>query len=138
MGRSRSPLALQRSAWLEFEKVTGPRTRSGGRMAFTIRLVTKQRKKAFAAYLSRAEHQGGVMIKDADKIQTPTLRSIPMAFLCPPGFEPAAFLITAINQSGQSYTNAPIEQPHLTLHLATLALNFASQLAVKCMQTARQ
>ena len=78
------------------------------------------------------------MIKDADKIQTPTLRSIPMAFLCPPGFEPAAFLITAINQSGQSYTNAPIEQPHLTLHLATLALNFASQLAVKCMQTARQ
>ena len=35
----------------------------------------------------------------------PEFEQVTMTFLCPPGFEPAAFLITAVNKEGQSFTN---------------------------------
>lgn len=64
----------------------------------------------------------------------PQFDSIPITFVCPPGFQPAAFIITAINAQGQHFTNAPTAQPHLSLRLATLALDFASQHAVLHIQ----
>lgn len=71
------------------------------------------------------------MVQDADNHP---LEQINIAFVCPPGFEPAAFLIVALNKQGQSYTNAPIEQPALALRLGTVALDFVSQHAVVHIQ----
>ncbi len=64
----------------------------------------------------------------------PEFEQITMTFLCPPGFAPAAFLITAMNKEGQSFTNAPTEQPALALRLATLSMDFASQHAIVHIQ----
>lgn len=64
----------------------------------------------------------------------PEFEQITMTFLCPPGFEPAAFLITALDKEGRSFTNAPTDQPAVSLRLATLALDFASQHAIVKMQ----
>lgn len=78
------------------------------------------------------------MIHDADKLDArpadPPFEQITMTFLCPPGFEPAAFLITALDKEGRSFTNAPTDQPALALRLATVALDFASQHAIVHIQ----
>lgn len=60
---------------------------------------------------------------------------VTMTFLCPPGFTPAAFIITALDANGQSFTNAPTTQPHLTLRLGQLAMDYAAQVAILHMQT---
>jgi hypothetical protein len=101
--------------------------------------------RAMGKYLDHLQQKGLTMLRDTDKSEPvadlaavpnePTaLQQVSLTFLCPPGFEPAAFLITAINKNGQPYTNAPTTQPHLVLHLATLAMNFASQVAIASMQ----
>ena len=64
----------------------------------------------------------------------PEFEQVTMTFLCPPGFEPAAFLITAVNKEGQSFTNVPTDQPTLALRLATVAMDFASQHAILKIQ----
>lgn len=78
------------------------------------------------------------MIHDADKPEMrptdPPFEQITLTFLCPPGFEPAAFLITALDKEGKSFTNAPTDQPALALRLATVALDFASQHAIVHIQ----
>ena len=78
------------------------------------------------------------MIQDADTLDArpadPPFEQITMTFLCPPGFEPAAFLITALDKEGRSFTNAPTDQPALSLRLATVALDFASQHAIVHIQ----
>lgn len=81
------------------------------------------------------ETMSGVMNK-TDEAGTPESQfsHVPVTFLCPEGFVPAAFIITAIDRNGQHFTNAPTAQPHLTLRLATLALDYASQHAVLYMQ----
>ncbi len=60
---------------------------------------------------------------------------VTMTFLCPPGFKPAAFIITAMDANGQSFTNAPTTQPHLALRLGQLAMDYAAQVAILHMQT---
>ena len=62
------------------------------------------------------------------------LETTPIGFQHPAGFEPVAFLIIGMSKSGQPFVNMPFTQPHLCLHLATLALAQASQLAVKALQ----
>jgi len=61
-------------------------------------------------------------------------KQVTLTFVCPPSFDPAAFIITAMNKEGQHFTNAPTNQPHLALRLATLALDFASYRAVLHIQ----
>ena len=81
------------------------------------------------------------MIQDTDKMQTDeasspeqAMQQIPIAFVCPPGFQPAAFMIVAIDQHGKHYTNAPVQIPHLALRLGTIGLDFVSQQAVMHIQ----
>lgn len=62
------------------------------------------------------------------------MQQVNLPFVCPPGFEPAVFIITAMDKNGQHYSNGPLPQPHLALRLATLALDFASQHAVLHIQ----
>jgi hypothetical protein len=57
-----------------------------------------------------------------------------MGFQHPPGFEPAAFLIIGLTKEGQPFINMPHEHPHLCLHMATILLEKASELAVRTMQ----
>ena len=64
----------------------------------------------------------------------PEFKQVTITLLCPPGFEPAAYLITALNKEGKSFTNAPIEQPALCLILAKSAMDFAAQHAVANLQ----
>lgn len=59
-----------------------------------------------------------------------------MGFQHPEGFEPAAFLIIGMSKEGKPFINMPYDQPHLCLHLATIALARASELAVTQMQEA--
>lgn len=59
-----------------------------------------------------------------------------MGFQHPPGFQAAAFLIIGMTKEGQPFVNMPTDQPHLCLHLATIALAEASRLAVTKMQDA--
>lgn len=109
---------------------------------FKIRLSTKQKKRTFQTYLNRVqEAQGEPMIQDADKIKTDeagtpemAMQEIPIAFVCPPGFEPGAFMIVAMDREGKHYTNAPLHLPHVMLRLATIGLDFASQRAILHIQ----
>jgi hypothetical protein len=59
-----------------------------------------------------------------------------MGFQHQPGFEAAAYLIIGMDKDGQTCINMPNLQPHLCLHLATMALQKASQLAVLTLQQA--
>lgn len=108
---------------------------------FKIRLSTKRKQRDFQTYLNRAQAQGASMIQDADKIKTDeaghpeqAMQQIPIAFVCPPGFKPGAFMIVAMDREGKHYTNAPLHLPNLTLRLATIGLDFASQRAIVHMQ----
>lgn len=87
------------------------------------------------------------MIYDTDKTppegnpSTPPNQPVPlvttqMGFQHPAGFEPAAVLIIGMNKEGKTFINMPIEQPHLCLHLATITLQCASEMAVKTMHDA--
>jgi len=62
------------------------------------------------------------------------LVTMPIGFQHPQGYQPAAFLIISVNKEGKPFINMPMDQPHLCLHMATLALNSASEHAVKHMQ----
>lgn len=77
------------------------------------------------------------MLEDADQ-QAKEFQQITVTYLCPPGFEPAAFLITALDKEGRSFTNAPTDQPAVALRLATVAMDFASQHAISAMQSRRE
>ncbi len=85
-------------------------------------------------HLQRLErgHMGELV--DLHGKPNPEFEQITMTFLCPPGFDPKAFLITALDKEGRSFTNAPTDQPAVALRLATLALDFASQHAIVKMQ----
>lgn len=96
-------------------------------MAFKIR----KSPKAYERHLRLVE-QGDLMQDDG--APKPEFEQIPITFLCPPGFEPAAFLITALDKEGRSFTNAPTDQPELSLRLATVAMDFASQHAIVHIQ----
>ncbi len=93
-----------------------------------------KKPQAYSEHLQLLErgHMGELV--DLHGKPKPEFEQITVTFLCPPGFEPAAFLIAALNKEGQSFTNAPTEQPALTLRLATLALDFDSQHAIVKMQ----
>lgn len=109
---------------------------------FKIRIGTKLKKRQFQAYLNRVqETQGATMIQDTDKTKTDeagtpetAMQQIPLAFVCPPGFEPGAYMIIAMDRDGKHYTNAPLHLPHVTLRLATIGLDFASQRAIMHIQ----
>lgn len=78
------------------------------------------------------------MVHDTDKpkideAEVPKMKTIQVGFNCPPGFEPACFIITAMDKNGNPFTNAPA-QPNLALHLARLAIDFATERAVRFMQ----
>ena len=62
------------------------------------------------------------------------LTEMKIGFLHPPGFEPAAFLVVAIDKNGNSFTNAPTDYPAVMLRLGTIGLDFVSQRAVLHMQ----
>ncbi len=66
------------------------------------------------------------------------LTEMQIGFLHPPGFEPAAFLVVAIDKNGNSFTNAPTDHPALMLRLGTVGLDFVSQRAVLHMQAVAQ
>jgi len=74
-----------------------------------------------------------VQIPDEAGQPEPTLNTIQMGFLCPHGFEPAAFMIVAIDRQGKHFTNAP-PQEALALRLGTIAIDYVSQRAVLKMQ----
>lgn len=86
------------------------------------------------------ENMAEIMNGKTDEAGPPQsqFKQVPMMFLCPEGYEPAAFIITAIDRNGQHFTNAPTTQPHLSLRLATLALDYASQHAVLHIQKQMQ
>lgn len=67
----------------------------------------------------------------------PSLQETQIAFRHPEGFEPIAYLIVAIDKTGTPFTNAP-EIPALTLRLATIGLDYASQRAILSMQEMQQ
>jgi hypothetical protein len=62
------------------------------------------------------------------------LEPLSLNFLVPPGFTPAAYLIVAVDEAGQSFINAPTEQPHACLLLAQKAIDFAAPLAGQWIQ----
>ena len=68
----------------------------------------------------------------------PTLQTTPIGFQHPPGFQPSALMVIAITKEGQVFTNMPLDQPHLALHLATMGLAEASKRAVQHMQASLQ
>lgn len=112
-------------------------------MAFKIRLATKRKRKDFHAYLNRMQealHRGGPMLQDADKQsdeQKPASKTIQVGFVCPEGFEPAAFFVVAMDKEGRDFINTT-NQPNVALHLATIGLQFASKQAITHMQREQQ
>lgn len=62
------------------------------------------------------------------------LEPISLTFLVPPGFKPATHLIVAVDEKGQSFINAPTDQPHACLLLAQKAIDFAAPLAGQWIQ----
>lgn len=99
-------------------------------MSYTIR----KKSADYHNYLRLVERN----VMDDNGQPKPEFEQVTMTFLCPPGFEPAAFLITAMNKEGKSFTNAPTDQPALALRLATLAVDFASQHAIVHIQAEKK
>lgn len=62
--------------------------------------------------------------------QAGELVEVQVTFLCPPGFNPKAFLIAALNETGQSFINAPTTQLPVALRLGTVAMDYVSQQSV--------
>ena len=62
------------------------------------------------------------------------LEPLSINFLVPPGFKPTAYLIVAVDENGQSFINAPTDQPHACLLLAQKAIDFAVPLAGQWIQ----
>ena len=80
------------------------------------------------------------MLQDTDK-QTdeakPASKTIQVGFVCPEGFEPAAFFVVAMDKEGRDFINTT-NQPNVALHLATIGLQFASKQAITHMQREQQ
>jgi len=64
----------------------------------------------------------------------PAMEQVSMTFNCPVGFKPAMFAIVAMDAEGKTFTNAPMEQPNIMLHLASSLMTFCSQQAVRWIQ----
>lgn len=96
---------------------------------FTIR----KNPKAFRQFIERMEDRMKTDEAGLRNEQT-TLEPLPVTFLVPPGFRPAAYMIVGVDEKGNSFVNAPTEQPHACLLLAQKAIDFAIPLAGQWIQ----
>lgn len=69
--------------------------------------------------------------------EPPALVQKSIIFTCPPGFEVGGYLIVAIDKQGQPFTNVPPDVS-LGLHLAQIAVQYATRQAINAIQAKEQ
>jgi len=97
---------------------------------YTIRKPSGKLKLRTLTLLERvALARERTAMPDADKSPAPELETVQLPVNLPVGFKPMAYLVVAIDDKGQPFTNAP---PHsaVALRLANHAMNYAVQCSI--------
>jgi len=105
-------------------------------MSLRSRFANRHKRKDWNPNLILTQ---GATMHDTDKAppDAPTPAQFvtsPLAFLHPPGFEVAGFLIVAIDKQGHPFTNCPPD-PSLALHLAQIGTQYAIRQGIAALQS---